>query len=95
MTNADKGRVGALARVELGSFDLKAGNTRTRSRASSRSRCSTKAAIVAEAHFLAAGELEALERLEKARARYSELVTRHPDSPFAARAKERLDALGR
>lgn len=51
--------------------------------------------VVAEATYLAGGALEALEQVEKARARYREVLEKYPKSPFAARAKERLDALQR
>lgn len=48
---------------------------------------------VAEASLLAAGELEALGQLERARERYRELVERQPKSEFARRARERLAQL--
>ncbi|MCY3003355.1 MAG: tetratricopeptide repeat protein [Planctomycetota bacterium] len=96
VTAADKGRVGAQARVELGKLDSKAGKHEDALASFLKIALLYEGGeLVAEANFLAAGELEALERLDKACARYSELVARHPNSPFAVRAKERLDALGR
>lgn len=92
----DKGRVGALARLELGKLDAKAGRHEDALASFLKIALLFEGGeLVAEASFLAAGELEALERPDKARARYSDLVARHPDSPFAVRAKQRLDALGR
>jgi TolA-binding protein len=45
---------------------------------------------VSEALFAAGRVLEAQGQADKAGARYRELVEQHPDSPFAARAQERL-----
>ncbi len=51
--------------------------------------------VVAEASYLAGEVLERLGRVDKAKARYRELVEKQPESAFATLARARLDALAR
>ena len=47
----------------------------------------------ADGTFRAAGILEVQEEFEVAKARYREILDSYPDSRFAPRAKQRLEAL--
>jgi TolA-binding protein len=96
VVGADRGLLAARARLELGRLDSAAGKHEDALANYLKVALLYEGGdVVAESLFLAAGALEALERSDKARARYAELVEKHAASPFAARARERLDALGR
>jgi TolA-binding protein len=90
------GLFGARARLELGKLDSAAGRHEEALAQHLKVALLYEGGdIVAEALVLAGGELEALGRVDKARARYSEVLEKHSKSPFTARARERLAALPR
>lgn len=91
---ADRGLHAARARIELGRLDSDAGKHEDALAQFLKVALLYEGGdVVPQALFLAAGSLEALERFDKARARYAELVEKHSGSPYAARARERLEAL--
>lgn len=93
---ADKGLQAARARLELGQLDAEAGkHDDALAQFLKVALLYEGGDVVPQALLLAAGSLEALERFDKARARYAEIVEKHANSPQAARARERLEALAR
>lgn len=96
VVGADRGLLAARARLELGRLDTAAGKHEDALAHYLKVALLYEGGeVVPEALFCAAGALEALGRGDKARARYVELREKYAGSPFAARAEERLDALGR
>ncbi|MBI4878735.1 MAG: tetratricopeptide repeat protein [Planctomycetes bacterium] len=90
----DRGVLAAQARIELGRLHGLAGDTEKALAEF------LKVAVlfggeaeVAEALFLAGQCLEKLGDADRARGQYQEIVQKHPQSPFAAQARARLDEL--
>ncbi len=93
---ADQALHAALARLELGQLDADAGKHEDALVQFLKVALLYEGGdVVPQALLLAANSLESLERFDKARARYAEVLEKHPDSAHAARARERLDSLAR
>ncbi|HTF87148.1 MAG TPA: tetratricopeptide repeat protein [Planctomycetota bacterium] len=94
IANADKGMLGALARLGLGELDLEAGNTQAA--LSSFLKISvlySDVELAAQANWGAGRALEQSGEPQKAAASYREVIAKAPKSKLAARARERLSAL--
>lgn len=91
---ADRGRFGALARIELGRLSSAAGEHEDAlAQFLKVALLYEKSDVVAEASLGAAGELEALDQREKALERYRAVAAEYPDTPFAQRAQQRVREL--
>jgi TolA-binding protein len=90
----DHGQLAARARLEVGRLAQAAGDhEQALSEFLKVALLFADGEEVCEALYLAGGELEQLGQVDKAKERYVELTDQHAKSPFAAKARERLQQL--
>jgi TolA-binding protein len=90
----DRGQLAARSRLEMGRLSRAAGDhEQALSEFMKVALLFADGEEVCEALFLAGGELEQLGQVDKAKERYVELTGQHQQSPFAAKARERLEQL--